>query len=60
MSERECVPEKEDYQDMGPMPSYDYEAKPVCLHCESQVWVVAVGRNHKWNWKCTNCQRELK
>jgi hypothetical protein len=48
-----------DHKDCGPMPAYDYKNKPVCLGCESETFVVAVGKDSQWNWKCTSCQSEL-
>lgn len=60
MIDVDVVPEKEDYLDNGPMPKYDDPNKPVCINCESYVWVVAIGRDHKWKWNCTNCTRDLK
>lgn len=50
--------EKDDYADAGLMLEYDEDSKPICMSCMSLVWVVAAGRDHKWNWKCTNCQAE--
>lgn len=59
MSDRDVVPEKTDYEDKGEMPKYD-DKKPFCIICESDVWVVSVGKTGDWNFKCTNCQQELK
>lgn len=58
MSERDAKTERTDHKDYGPMGKYDDPHKPICLNCESGVWVVATGRDHLWSWKCTNCQRE--
>ena len=60
MSETNATPEKEDYLDVGPMGRYDDQTKPFCVKCESQAWVVATGKDHKWEWCCTNCQTRWK
>lgn len=55
----DAVPEPTDHKDDGPMGDYDDERKPDCPD-HGQTWIVAVGRDTCWNWKCTNCQREWK
>lgn len=57
MNEEKVLPD--DYLDKGPMPDYDDPDKPLCIKCEGHTFVIAVGRDSKWNWKCTNCQTEL-
>ena len=58
MSDIDVIPEKEDTLDKGPMPSYDDKTKPECPE-HGETWVIAVGNDRKWKWKCINCQRIL-
>jgi len=56
MTTAEFIAEKEDYKDVGPMGDYDDPLKPECEY-HGKTWVLSVGRDGKWHWKCTNCQK---
>lgn len=60
MNEYNIETPKTDHRDYGPMGSYDDDAKPVCIPCQSMVFVIATGRAGNWRWTCTKCQREYE
>lgn len=53
----EAIPEKTDHRDDGPMQALEYA--PECIKCFTTTFVVAVGKDGKWNWSCTNCVIEM-